>query len=65
MAAAMSKNILGNNALSGFDNIFKGTEKGTDKIIIGNAGVDGESVVHTPLDELYPPDFHPFYVTEV
>jgi len=54
----MGKNILGNDALSGYGSIFKSTEKIADKIS------DGETIVHIPLEELHPPDFHPFHVND-
>ncbi|MCL2199925.1 MAG: ParB/RepB/Spo0J family partition protein [Defluviitaleaceae bacterium] len=49
-----NKKILGDNALSGFDNIFKSTTK----------KAEGENIVHIPLDELHPPDIHPFHVID-
>ena len=57
----MSKNILENNALSGSGSIFKSTENRADKIIDGET----ETVVHICLDDLHPPEFHPFHVNEV
>jgi len=48
------KSILANNTLSNYDNIFKSTIKKSDN----------EVVVHIPIDELYPPEFHPFQVND-
>ena len=50
----MSKSILGNNALSGYNNIFKSTTKKEE----------GESIVLIPLEELHSPEFHPFQVVD-
>ena len=50
----MSKSILENKALTNFDSIFKSTTKKTD----------GESIADIPLEELYPPEFHPFQVND-
>ncbi|MCL2853289.1 MAG: ParB/RepB/Spo0J family partition protein [Defluviitaleaceae bacterium] len=54
----MGKPILGNNALAGFDNIFRSTAK-TDGAIETD-----ETIVYIPLEELYPPEFHPFQVND-
>ena len=48
----MGKNILENNTLAGFNNIFKST---TNR-------VDGESITYISLSELHPPEVHPFKV---
>ena len=54
----LRKNITdGNLALTGFSDIFKSTAKSF-------AVADGESVVEIPLDELYPPEYHPFLVLD-
>ena len=50
----MSKSILDDNSISGYDNIFKSTTK----------KADGETIVHLSLDELHPPEFHPFHVND-
>ena len=55
---AVGKPILGNNALAGFDNIFMSTAK-TDE-----ANETDETIVHIPLEELHPPEFHPFQVND-
>ena len=52
----MSKILLGDNALAGYNSLFKSTTKNITK------DMDGETVVHIPLDELHPPEFHPFHV---
>lgn len=44
----------GSLALAGFDDIFSDT--------VGTIG--GERIVNIPLNELYPPDFHPFQVRD-
>jgi len=49
-----NKSILGSNTLTGFDSIFKSTAK----------KADGETVVDMPLEELFPPEFHPFQVND-
>ncbi|MCL2815106.1 MAG: ParB/RepB/Spo0J family partition protein, partial [Oscillospiraceae bacterium] len=48
---------IGNLALAGYNDIFKPTVK---PIIITN----DNSYVEIPLEELYPPDFHPFQVND-
>jgi ParB family chromosome partitioning protein len=50
----MNKSILENKPLSNYDSIFKSTVK----------KADGETVVDMPLEELYPPEFHPFQVND-
>jgi len=50
----MGKSILEDNFLSSHDNIFKSTTK----------KVDGETIVHIPLEDLHPPEFHPFHVND-
>ena len=50
----LESNIAENTALTGFKDIFKNTTKRTD----------GETVVEIPLEELYPPDYHPFQVND-
>jgi len=45
---------VGNLALVGYDDIFN--------VESGNA--DGERIVQIPLDQLHPPDFHPFQVND-
>ena len=50
---AKTKNILSSETtLSGYKELFKSTIK----------KADGETVVAIPLEELHPPDFHPFQV---
>jgi len=44
----------GNLALAGYDDIFKSSA----------TPLNGETVVEIPLDELYPPEFHPFQVND-
>jgi ParB family chromosome partitioning protein len=52
------KNLTdGSLALSGYNEIFKPT---TNPLIMAN----GESVVEIALDELHPPEFHPFQVND-
>jgi ParB family chromosome partitioning protein len=46
--------ILGNNALKSSREIFKSTIP----------KIEGENVVEMPLDELFPPEFHPFHVLD-
>ena len=51
----MSRNkTTGNLALAGFDDIFKS----------GVTNMNGESIVELPLEELHPPEFHPFQVND-
>jgi len=50
----MNKSILGNNALSSYDDIFKS--------ITNKAG--REIIVDIPLEELHSPEFHPFQVND-
>ena len=57
------KNIMGNLALTGFDDIFQATAD-TAVIVDGNKFVNGEIVVEIPLTELHPPEFHPFQVND-
>jgi len=45
----------GNLALASFEDIFS---------TAGTVNVDGERVVEMPLEELYPPEFHPFQVND-
>ena len=45
---------VGNLALSGYNDIFKSTV----------STITGESIVEIPLEELYPPDYHPFQVND-
>ena len=53
----MAKSILsGNSALVGFDALFTPTVK--------PPASDGESIVEITLEELYPPEFHPFHVKD-
>jgi len=49
------KNVTGNLALVGYEDIFQPT---TPAITIG------ETIVHIPLTELHPPEFHPFQVND-
>ena len=51
------KNINGNLALTGFDDIFKPT-------VSLYARAEGETVVEIPIAELHPPEFHPFQVND-
>ena len=45
----------GNLALAGYDDIFQSS-------VVPQSG---EVIVEMPLEELYPPEFHPFQVNEV
>ena len=47
----------GNLALTGFDDIFKPTSASITR-------ANGESIVEIPLNELFPPDFHPFQIND-
>ena len=49
------KQTNGNLALASFEDIFS---------TAGTVNVDGERVVEMPLEELYPPEFHPFQVND-
>ena len=49
--------IEGNLALTGYNDIFK-----TTTVLFKNASI--ESVVDMPLENLYPPEFHPFQVID-
>jgi hypothetical protein len=48
------RNIVVNNALSGFNDIFKNT----------TTNINGDCVLEIPLTDLYPPEFHPFQVND-
>jgi ParB family chromosome partitioning protein len=51
----MPRNIVnGNLALTGFDDIFKSS----------TAPFEGESIVKLSIEELYPPEFHPFQLND-
>jgi len=70
----MSKNILGNNALVGYNELFSSTvnhpsAEQTNTITDtthANTTHDpnGERIVQIPLTELHPPEFHPFQVND-
>jgi len=46
--------VIENTALTGYKDIFKSTTK----------KMEGETIVEIPLEELFPPDFHPFQVND-
>ena len=48
------KQTIGNLALAGYDDIFNSK----------SSPLADESVVNIPLDDLYPPEFHPFQVND-
>ncbi len=52
------KPTSGDISLSGFDDIFQST------VPTPEMQTDGGRVVHIPLGELYPPEFHPFQIRE-
>ena len=60
------KNVTGNLALAGYGDIFQSTVDTPAVSDISNASriMDGETVVHIPLTELHPPEFHPFQVND-
>jgi len=45
---------MGNLALAGYEDIFN----------VGKNNIDGECIVLMPLSDLYPPEFHPFHVSD-
>jgi len=51
------KNVTGNLALTGYEDIFQPT-------MTPATNVTGETIIHIPLAELHPPDFHPFQVND-
>jgi ParB family chromosome partitioning protein len=55
----MSKNILGNNALAGYEALFSRT---VDASTAEPINANGVCIVEIPLEELHPPEFHPFHV---
>ena len=65
--AVSKKNVTGNLALSGFRDIFQSTVNPHAELVAGSAvNVDtgGEVVVEVCLNELHPPDFHPFHLID-
>ena len=53
---------IGNLALAGYNELFASTTPPTTNLI--HADFIGERVVEIPLEELYPPEFHPFNVND-
>jgi len=64
----MGKNILGNNALAGYNELFSSTVSNptADNAPSSTNSHDpnGEKIVQLPLEELHPPEFHPFQVND-
>ena len=59
----MPKKIeMGNLALAGYNELFASTTPPAKNLI--HADFIGERVVEIPLEELYPPEFHPFNVND-
>ena len=62
------QNPLENISFAGYNNIFASTIDAvqTDSQNTTTATIDihSETVVHIPLEELYPPEFHPFQVND-
>ena len=50
--AVSNPKTIDNLTLAGYDDIFN----------VNSTLKEGEVIVEMPLDELYPPDFHPFQV---
>jgi len=59
----MSKNILDNDALAGYNALFDSTVN-TFTANPPNSNASGECVVEIPLEKLHPPEFHPFHVND-
>ena len=57
-----TKDIMGNIVLARYDDIFQPTT--SVSATNTNSQATGESVVHIPLAELHPPEFHPFQVLD-
>ena len=74
----MSKSVLGNNALAGYNELFSSTVSNgaaEPTSIASRADSDtthantthdpnSEQIVQIPLKELHPPEFHPFQVND-
>jgi len=61
----MSSNVLGNNALAGYNDLFSSTvDTPTAEPTNTDTDTHGERIVEIPLTELYPPEFHPFHVVD-
>ena len=61
----MSKNILGNNTLAGYNDLFSSTvNTPTAEPTSTSIDASGERVVEIPLSELHPPEFYPFHVND-
>ena len=60
------KNVTDNLALAGFDDIFQSTTDITANLddIKRVANTDGENIVQISLNDLHPPEFHPFHVND-
>jgi len=78
----MSKSVLGNNALAGYNDLFsstvsngaaESTSRADTDTTTNNATIttasnthdpNSERIVQLPLEELHPPEFHPFQVND-
>jgi len=64
------KNQIGNLALAGYNDLFSstvsnGAADNTPSATTTNShNPDSEQLVQLPLEELYPPEFHPFQVND-
>ena len=53
---------IGNLALAGYNEIFKSTSEADSAETVQADENIGERIVEIPLEQLYPPEFHPFHV---
>jgi len=66
----MSKSILGNNALAGYNDLFSSTvsnltaDNTPSATATNTQDPNSEQIVQIPLKELHPPEFHPFQVND-
>ena len=64
------KNQIGNLALAGYNDLFSSTVSNLTADNTPSATADnshdpnGEQIVQLPLEELHPPEFHPFQVND-